>query len=101
MEVLLKHLILLLLGSSNAFAASGAPPGDQTDHYATTKVISLQNGKISEQIGLQPGDIIETINGEDVADPKQALARLEKPGPYLIHIKRSGRDEVLQYEVAE
>ena len=93
-----KHIAC---GSSIHASATTETPPPQTDHYSTTKVISLTNGPIAEQLGLKAGDLIESINGEDVADPKQALAKLDKPGPYLIHIKRAGREETLEYEVSE
>lgn len=98
-------LCLLFVLSSPLFASTpNDPPTDQTDHYTTNKVISLRNGSVYRQLGFKAGDVIKTVNGEAISDPKklsEILSKMDKPGPYIIHIERDGRDETLEYEVRE
>jgi serine protease Do len=55
-------------------------------------VITAQSGSLADRLGLQPGDIIATVNRAPVAsvnDLKDAVAG--KQGPWTFGIRRGGQ----------
>ncbi len=61
-------------------------------------------GSPADKAGLEPGDVILSVQGKKVADPKtlqQLIERLETGKPYPVQIIRGGKSMELKVTVAE
>lgn len=65
-------------------------------------VREIQPGSIYENIGLQVGDVIRSVNGQpvnNVEDAVRAYQRFGKMQDIRVEVVRSGRPELLQYNI--
>lgn len=62
----------------------------------------IQPGSLFSQMGLRDGDLVQTISGQDLSDPTQAMAllnQLRNEQNIQIGLMRNGRPLVLNYRI--
>jgi serine protease Do len=91
----------------------GIRNGPVTDELAKTFNVNAREGVIvgavladspAERAGLEPNDVILSINGKKVNDPKeiqQLVERLDTGKPYAMHIIRDGKPKELTVTIEE
>ncbi|MBI4197101.1 MAG: hypothetical protein HY539_04685 [Deltaproteobacteria bacterium] len=65
------------------------------------KVLSVKPGSLVSKLGLQRGDILEKINGQEL-DVKRGMAlfaELKDQKNFSIDLKRGGQNKTLEYEI--
>lgn len=74
---------------------------DTTGEYLT--IISPMKGFPADKAGLQPGDEVRAVDGEDVTGVNPELVRLKVIGPAgsSVHLSifRTGSDELLEFDI--
>lgn len=66
------------------------------------RLVSVQNSKLLADLGLQPGDILLSVNGRAMNNVQEGLAayqQVKKGGQVNIEISRNGRRETRVYNV--
>ena len=66
------------------------------------EVFAIKSGGIFDQLGLENGDIIDSVNGQSVTDQGKAMSlfnELRSANEIKISINRGGRTEELQYQI--
>lgn len=61
-------------------------------------------GSPADKAGLEPGDVILSVNGTNISDPKQLqqiVERLDIGKPYAMHIQRGGKAMDLKVTIEE
>jgi len=81
-----------------------APPAIRSDLRSEGGVVVVGNGRgfDAADTGLQPGDVISSLNRstiESVAQLKDAVASLKAGTPVVLRIERSGRFQFLTFEM--
>lgn len=75
---------------------------DVAKNPAGFKMVSLEKGSIYEKLGLKQGDVIKTINGKPVNNPKGAmeLTNLMKTANKIeIELVRDGSTQKMTYQI--
>ena len=62
-----------------------------------TGVIVTNPGPLGERVGLQPGDVIQLVNGTRVSDPRAVEQALKRTGRYRLAVIRGNRRIVLSF----
>jgi general secretion pathway protein C len=68
-------------------------------------VRSIKPGSLYEKLGLRPGDVIRSVNGQpinnmdEVMRVYQQLGGLERAGDISVDVSRGGKSETLQYQL--
>ncbi len=73
---------------------AGKPTG-----YSVSEVVP---GSLMEKLGLRNNDVIKKVNGLPISRPEevmQAYAQLQRDSNIELEVERSGRSEVLKYEI--
>ena len=64
-----------------------------SSNSAGVRIQGTLPGSLAERFGLRSGDVIETINGEKVSTPKEAVAQIQKHNrkePLTVSVDRNG-----------
>jgi serine protease Do len=67
-------------------------------------VVDVFPGSPADKAGLEPGDVILSVNGKKIADPKQLqeiIERLDIGKAYTMHVNRGGKGVDLKVTVEE
>lgn len=73
--------------------------GNQTDGF---RLSEIQGGSIFQQMGLQNGDVVTSINGQPLNDPTQAIAlfnSLRDASNISMEVERGGQPVSLTYDI--
>jgi len=87
-----------LLTQANTKAVKDPATGD----ILGFEVFAIKPGGIFDQLGLENGDIIDSVNGQSVTDQGKAMSlfnELRSANEIKISINRGGRTEELQYQI--
>ena len=66
------------------------------------RLFAIRRGSLYEKVGLQNGDILKSVNGQDVGDPAEALKlfeMLKNERSIKVQVERAGADRQLQYSI--
>lgn len=66
------------------------------------RIIEIQPGSLYQEVGLMPGDVIQTINGMSMGDPQnfmKALSTLGTASQVSINLVRNGAAQTFSYQV--
>ncbi|GIX49501.1 MAG: hypothetical protein KatS3mg131_3712 [Candidatus Tectimicrobiota bacterium] len=66
------------------------------------RLTRLQPGSLLQRLGLQPGDVIQKVNGLSLNSPEEALVayqQLHNEGTVRLEILRRNRPFTLTYEI--
>jgi len=66
------------------------------------KMVSLEKGSVYERLGLKQGDVIKTINGKPVNNPKDAMELtnlLKSTDKIEIELLRDGSTQKMTYQI--
>jgi general secretion pathway protein C len=66
------------------------------------KLISVQPDSVYQKLGLQSGDVLQSINGEQIKNQQHAMELMEKfrgSDAVSIELERRGRKEKLDYKI--
>ena len=75
--------------------------GGQVDGF---RLVDIKPGSLYEKLGLQRGDIIKSVNGEEISSPAKAMElyqRLRSDSEISISIERGGNLETLTFNILE
>jgi len=73
--------------------------GGQTDGF---RLSEIQSGSLFQQMGLQDGDVVTSINGQPLNDPTQAIAlfnTLRNASNISMEVERGGQPVTLTYNI--
>lgn len=73
--------------------------GGQTDGF---RLSEIQGGSLFQQMGLQNGDVVTSINGQPLNDPTQAIAlfnTLRNASNISMEVERGGQPVTLTYNI--
>jgi general secretion pathway protein C len=79
-----------------------AVPHKRDGQQVGFKVINIQQGSVFEDLGIQQGDVIQSVNGRSIRNPKQALTayrELRSAKKFRVDVLRDGQPTTLQYAV--
>ena len=79
-----------------------ATPNLQNGKSNGFSLSEIQPGSLFSQMGLRDGDLVQTISGQDLSDPTQAMAllnQLRNQQNIQIGVVRNGRPLVLNYSI--
>lgn len=79
-----------------------AVPHKRDGQQVGFKVVNIQQGSVFEDLGIQQGDVIQSVNGRSIRNPKQALAayrELRSAKEFRVDVLRDGQPATLQYSV--
>ncbi|MCB0393191.1 MAG: PDZ domain-containing protein [Bdellovibrionales bacterium] len=68
------------------------------------RLVDIAPDSIYEKLGLKPGDVIRSVNGEEVNSPAKAIElynRLKTDTRIAIDIERGGRPETFNYNIED
>ena len=80
----------------------GLRPVNQNGQLSGYMVRFIRHGSPMSKLGLKKGDIIKSINGEDIVDPSTPMSFLQKADKLehlTITISRGNQEKDLEYEV--
>ena len=66
------------------------------------RFVSIQPDSIFSKLGFKPGDIIKSVNDEEVTSPTQAMEMyqsLKSSDQLNLSVTRDGRDETFDYRI--
>ncbi|MCL4485032.1 MAG: general secretion pathway protein GspC [Nitrospirae bacterium] len=66
------------------------------------RIVEIQPGSLYQEVGLLPGDVIESINGMSMSDPQnfmKALSTLGTANEVSIDLVRNGAPQTFSYQV--
>jgi len=66
------------------------------------RIVEIQPGSLYQEVGLMPGDVIESINGMSMSDPQnfmKALSTLGTASQVSINLVRNGSAQTFSYQV--
>jgi general secretion pathway protein C len=69
---------------------------------AGTPIVEIQPGSLYQEVGLLPGDVIESINGMSMSDPQnfmKALSTLGTASQVSIDLVRNGAPQTFSYQI--
>jgi len=91
------------VGNINQFMTQGRlRPHFEMGKPSGYSVSEIVPGSLMEKLGLKNNDIIKKVNGMPVSRPEdimQAYAQLQRDSNIEVEVERSGRAEVLRYEI--
>lgn len=91
------------LKDKNALAAGvSVAPNFKNGQTNGIKLISVQPGSVYTKLGLQSGDVLQSINGEQIKNQQHAMELMEKfrgSDGVSIELERRGRKEKLDYKI--
>lgn len=96
-----KHLENLpeLLQQARAVPNIVPGTGGQIDGF---RILDMQPGSIYENLGLQVGDVLKSVNGDDLTSPAKAMElfhQLKSENQISLDIERGGRTETFNYSI--
>ena len=66
------------------------------------KIVGVRPGSLYSQIGVRSGDILKSVNGEEISSPNKALELYEKlknSDNVAVDVERRGRKVTLDYQI--
>ncbi|WP_176758747.1 type II secretion system protein GspC [Thiohalorhabdus denitrificans] len=66
------------------------------------RIVNIQSGSIYEDLGLREGDVVKSVNGQDIRTPSDALGayrELKNADEYKVRLERDGQEQTLNYSV--
>ena len=66
------------------------------------RIVEIQPGSLYQEVGLMPGDVIQSINGMSMSDPQnfmKALSTLGTANQVSINLVRNGSAQTFSYQV--
>ena len=79
-----------------------AVPHKRNSEAVGFRVVNIQSGSVFQDLGIEEGDVIRSVNGKPVRDPKQALQAyqdLKSADKFRVDLLREGQQLTLQYAV--
>jgi general secretion pathway protein C len=91
-----------LQNMAQLFTQIRAVPNLQDGHSTGFTLSDIQPGSIFQAIGLHDGDVLTSVNGQDVSDPTRAiqlLGQLRESPSISLQVMRNGRPVELNYAI--
>jgi general secretion pathway protein C len=66
------------------------------------RIVEIQPGSLYQEVGLLPGDVIQSINGMSMSDPQnfmKALSTLGTATQVSIDLVRNGAPQTFSYQI--
>ncbi len=103
-EVSKKALALVLADTSALLRSVRILPSREAGKTNGLKLFGIRRGSLPDVFGFDNGDLLETVNGVDVADPASALAAYEALGSKpktVVRLTRKGVTKRLEFVLVE
>jgi general secretion pathway protein C len=87
---------------NEVFTQARAVPYFQDGKTVGFRVFAIKPGSVFEKIGLQNGDIIQSVNGTELTDPTKAVSlftELQNEGHIAVELKRNQQSKSFSYEI--
>ena len=84
------------------FTQIRAVPHFQGGESTGFRLFAIRQNSIFDRIGLRNGDIIHSVNGNDISDPAKAMAmfqQLRNQSQYTVNITRNKEQKTLSYNM--
>jgi general secretion pathway protein C len=79
-----------------------AVPHTRNGRQVGFRVVNIQKGSVFEQLGIQEGDVIQSVNSKPIRTPQEALSAyqsLKSADAFRVNVTREGRQVTLNYSV--
>jgi general secretion pathway protein C len=66
------------------------------------KIVGVRPGSLYSHIGVRSGDVLQSVNGEEISSPNKALElyeRLKSSDNVTVDVERRGRKVTLEYQI--
>lgn len=66
------------------------------------KIVGVRPGSLYSHIGVRSGDVLQSVNGEEISSPNKALElyeRLKNSDNVTVDVERRGRKVTLEYQI--
>lgn len=91
------------LKTPRSVAAQGrVVPNEKNGVRDGLKVVGISPNSVYTQLGIQSGDVLQSVNGQQINSSQQAMdlfKQLQSEGDVTVEIERSGQKKKMQYHV--